>query len=239
MLKNSNLSVDFHNLRWEMFGCHRVVLWDVVWQPSLSKLETLTSESAVQRSKQLKHDARRREWLAARALSHALTGFEPSESSAGVPLWPDSWLGSISHKSGHVALWVSRWGDFFCGVDLEESREFDLGLTEKVMNGREIEIALKGVGDDFGSLVFSSKEAIYKALCPLVGRLFYFEAAELIDVVGGAEFYLLTFSITENLCSKVPMRARVQVHAKRLQLNDKFYWLAFATFPRFGYIFGM
>lgn len=239
MSKNSNLSADFHSLRWEIFGCHRVVLWDVGCQPTLSELEALTSPSAVQRSKELRHDARRREWLAARALSLVLTGFEPSESSVGVPLWPDGWSGSISHKSGHVALWVSRWSDFLCGVDLEESREFDLGLTQKVMNDREIEVALKEVGDDFGSLVFSAKEAIYKALCPLVGRLFYFEAAELFEVVGGDGFYNLTFSITENLCSEVPMRARVQVYAKRLQLNDKFFWLAFAVFPRCGYFFGI
>ena len=234
MIIQSGFSFDFAQIRWEILGANRVVLWEASRQPPSSELERLSSKETLSRSNKIKHDGRRREWLASRALSRALTGYEPAESSVGVPLWPEGWFGSISHKAGHVALWTSRWDQLTCGVDLEESKEFEFGLSKKIMNEREIMISEKSIKQDSASLIFSSKEAIYKALCPLVGRLFYFESAELIEVTGDRNYYQLTFLITENLSAMVPRGVRVQVYGKRLKLDDKTYWLAFALFPRFG-----
>lgn len=232
-MKISEQSQIFEGIRWELLSNIRVVLWDICHQPETEQLFKLVTPAALDFSNSMRHQERRKEWLATRALSGFLTGQEPSESTVGVPVWSDGWRGSISHKAGHVALWVSRDGELTCGVDLEDSREFDAELSLKFMNSEELRLSSKMISFTSSALVFAAKEAIYKALCPLVGRKFYFEAVYLKEVMGGQGDYLLKFIVAEPLSPKVPLGAEVFVAAKSVRLSDGLYWLALAFFPNF------
>lgn len=213
----------------ELHG-HRVAVWDARLQPGISELEGLVSPEARSKSQGLRHDRRRREWLASRALSNFLTGGEPGETAIGYPVWPEGWSGSITHKGGHVGLWVMRHAFFHGGVDLELLREFEPGLAEKIMNECEMDIASRFISDGAGSLVFAAKEAIYKALCPLVGRKFYFEAVYLDEVSGGSSQHLLRFVVAETLSERVISGSHVIVSAKTVELDGGKHWLALALF---------
>ena len=213
----------------ELHG-HRVAVWDARLQPSMSDLEGLVSSEARSKSQGMPHDGRRREWLASRALSNFLTGREPGETAIGYPLWPEGWSGSITHKGGHVGLWVMQQAFFYGGVDLELLRDFEPGLAEKIMNESEIALASRFITEGAGSLVFAAKEAIYKALCPLVGRKFYFEAVYLDEVSGGDGQHLLRFVVTETLSERVRGGSQVIVSAKMVELDDGKHWLALALY---------
>jgi 4'-phosphopantetheinyl transferase EntD len=119
---------------------------------------------------------------------------------------------------------------FYGGVDLELMREFEPGLAEKIMNDDEITLSRRLISDSPGSLIFAAKEAIYKALCPLVGRKFYFEAVYLADVSGGDGQHLLRFVVTDTLSERVKGGANVVVSAKSIKLDGVKHWLALALF---------
>jgi 4'-phosphopantetheinyl transferase EntD len=232
-LKISDQRQIFQELRWETLSNIRVVLWDRCHQPEAEQLNKLVTPAALDFSNGIRHHERRKEWLATRALSGFLTGQEPGESAVGIPLWSDGWRGSISHKAGHVALWVSLGGELTCGVDLEDSREFEAELSLKFMNSEELRLSSSMIRSTSSALVFAAKEAIYKALCPLVGRKFYFEAVYLKEVIGGQGDYLLKFIVAESLSPEVPIGVEVFVAAKSIRLSDGQYWLALAFFPNF------
>lgn len=223
----------FSNIHWELLSNHRVVIWDACHQPKLEDLTRFVSPQGLIYASSINHMQRKKEWMATRALSGFLTGHEPTESNVGVPTWTDGWLGSITHKSGHVGLWVLRDPDLICGIDLEDCREFEWDLAEKVMTAEEISLSLKSIQRYSGSLIFAAKEAIYKALCPIVGKKFYFEAVYLTEVLGGSGDYILKFVVAENLAPAITRGSVLYVTAKNLHLSDGFYWLALAFFPRF------
>ena len=229
----SDQSQIFEGLRWEVLSNIRVVLWDRCYQPDSGQLIKLVTPAALDFSNGMRHKERRNEWLATRALSGFLTGQEPTESIVGVPMWSDGWRGSISHKAGHVALWVSLGGDLTCGVDLEDCREFEADLSLKFMNSDELQLSSRMISSTSSALVFAAKEAIYKALCPIVGRKFYFEAVYLKEVIGGQGDYLLKFIVAEQLSPSVPLGVEVVVAAKSISMSDGQYWLALAFFPNF------
>ncbi len=217
-------------VNWVELHGHRVAVWDAGLQPAIGELEGLVSSEARSKSQGMPHDGRRREWLASRALSNFLIGCEPGETAIGYPVWPEGWSGSITHKGGHVGLWVMQHAFFYGGVDLELLREFEPGLAEKIMNDREIILSSRCISAGSGSLVFAAKEAIYKALCPLVGRKFYFEAVYLDEVSGGSGQHLLRFVVTETLSERVKGGDHVMVSAKAIKLNGVKHWLALALF---------
>jgi 4'-phosphopantetheinyl transferase EntD len=219
-----------NQVTWVELHGHRVAVWDARLQPSMSDLEGLVSSEARSKSQGMPHDGRRREWLASRALSNFLIGREPGETAIGYPLWPQGWSGSITHKGGHVGLWVMQHAFFHGGVDLELLRDFEPGLAEKIMSEKEMSLASRFISEGAGSLVFAAKEAIYKALCPLVGRKFYFEAVYLDEVSGGSGQHLLRFVVTETLSERVKGGADVVVSAKAIKLDGVKHWLALALF---------
>jgi len=233
-LKITDHSHIFSKLHWEAMRDIRIVVWDVCYQPDVKQLLELVSPAASKASDAIRHPERRREWLATRALSGFLTGQEPSQSPVGVPTWAEGWLGSISHKAGHVALWLNRGGDLTCGVDLEDSREIETDLALKFMNEDELLLSSKIIASTSSALVFAAKEAIYKALCPLVGRKFYFEAVYLSEVFGSQGDYLLKFIVAQPLSASVPLGVEINVAAKSISLSDGDYWLALAFYHNFG-----
>lgn len=140
-------------------------------------------------------EKRRREFTTARACARralAQIGVEPvaiPNGERGEPLWPAGVVGSITHCDGFRACAVARAEDVVSlGIDAEVNAPLPDGVLEQVAFGPELEmVAAKPDGVCLDRLLFSAKEAIYKAWFPLAKRWLGFEDVELtIDVDGGA-----------------------------------------------------
>ena len=88
------------------------------------------------------------------------------KSAAGMPIWPPDIVGSIAHDSEIAMAAVAKERDFSSlGIDVEPARTLDPDLLKMVATARELE----RIDDDpyRGRLLFSVKEAVYKAAYPL------------------------------------------------------------------------
>jgi len=104
----------------------------------------------------------------------------------GEPVWPAGIVGSITHCRGYRACAVARSDAVTAiGIDAEPNDPLPHGVLEDVLHGREL--ALRGRDPvDLPRLVFSAKEAVYKAWFPLTGRWLGFEDVEVsVDLAGG------------------------------------------------------
>lgn len=99
------------------------------------------------------------------------------------PIWPEGVTGSISHTATACVAAVGlsdQWKGI--GVDLEEATALDPLLVAEICTRAE----QRWLGDQpaaerglMAKLIFSAKEATYKAQYALSGRLFGFDALEL------------------------------------------------------------
>jgi enterobactin synthetase component D len=100
-----------------------------------------------------------------------------------LPVWPVGWLGSISHAGrGAVAAVARHESCELLGIDMErligESTAADIC---RLVAGRDELDLLSQFGPQWGlTLLFSAKEALYKALYPKVRQFFDFTAAQAI-----------------------------------------------------------
>lgn len=138
---------------------------------------------------------RQAEYLAGRYLARlvmqqsGLFSHEPPQLGSGrlrAPAWPDSVTGSISHhhsKACAVLLNKPVAADNFVGVDTELwlSEQQACEIAGSIHNAAERQI-LRDAGctdAQATSLLFSAKEALFKAICPFVDEYFGFECAQL------------------------------------------------------------
>jgi 4'-phosphopantetheinyl transferase EntD len=137
-------------------------------------------------------EKRRREFITGRACARealARLGLPPApigSGSHGEPLWPAGVVGSITHCEGYRACAVARASDLCAiGIDAEPDAPLPPGMWETVAHGRERELET-GAGaaqPHLDRLLFSIKEAIYKAWFPATGVSLGFEDVEVsIDV---------------------------------------------------------
>jgi 4'-phosphopantetheinyl transferase EntD len=127
---------------------------------------------------------RRRELVAGRIALRTLLGeLAPAAAPApivpddrGAPQLPAGWVGSISHKAGFAAALVAPAGDGFIGVDLELAVPPRQPIERRILTPREL--ARIREGRDV-TLHFAIKEAIYKAIDPIVRRYVGFTEVEL------------------------------------------------------------
>lgn len=134
-----------------------------------------------------------REFIAGRSLARlALTrlGVEACPIPAGddrAPVWPHDVLGSISHTDDWCVVAVAWSRDIgFLGVDVERDTPLARELWDTVCRPEELRWLERAPPSDRGRLakvVFSAKEAAYKALYPVIGRILDFDAMAVeIDV---------------------------------------------------------
>lgn len=141
-------------------------------------------------------EKRRREFVTGRACARrALTelGIDPvaiPNGERGEPRWPAGVVGSITHCRGYLASAVARSdGVVSIGIDAEVDEPLPGGVLRQVAFGRERPmVADRGAGVHLDRLLFSAKEAIFKAWFPLARRWLGFEDVELTIDVGGGEF---------------------------------------------------
>lgn len=120
---------------------------------------------------------------AARAAMAAL-GLAPVAIPMGAdraPVWPAGIAGSITH-SGGVCLAVAAKGGML-GLDLEEDRPLDPDAADIILLPEERTTI--GASLDLATLIFSAKEAVYKAQYPLTRTLFGFDSLAVTLTPGG------------------------------------------------------
>lgn len=124
--------------------------------------------------------ARRRTFATGRGCArHALDslGLAPEPilpDEHGAPLWPAGVVGSITHCDGYCAAAVARERDVSSiGIDAEPNIEMPKGALERIALPAELDWirdhALTQPTISWGRLLFSIKEAVYKARYQLVG----------------------------------------------------------------------
>lgn len=150
--------------------------------------------------------------LARVALAHAgHTETWLARSSSGAPIWPSGFSGSLSHKRNVVTVMLGP-SSLRLGVDVEEPfTGFSLdAISRRALSKTERQSA----GDSpFGralctTILFSAKEALYKALSPEVRVRFGFEAAELNAPPQNGR---LTLKLTRTLTPALPAGASFEL----------------------------
>lgn len=101
--------------------------------------------------------------------------------TGGQPLWPDGVVGAISHSHADVVALVGRRSDYRgLGVDVEElDRNLDPRIAPMIARPSEMPWVNPEVGLDRLVMLFSAKEAVFKALYPVDQVWFGFADAEL------------------------------------------------------------
>ena len=126
--------------------------------------------------------ARRRELIAGRTAMHQLIdrAHPVLANERGAPVVPAGMTGSISHKLARAAALIAMADEGFVGVDLERAAPTKLDIAKRILTVNEVRVA----GAEL-LRVFAIKEAIYKAIDPIVQRYVGFQEVELVVGQGG------------------------------------------------------
>ncbi|MEU8803572.1 4'-phosphopantetheinyl transferase superfamily protein [Spirillospora sp. NPDC048819] len=130
-------------------------------------------------------------WCARRALAELGVPHAPiTRGERGAPRWPDGVVGSMTHCDGYRAAAVARAGEMTAlGIDAEPHAPLPGGVLGTIAREEELPLldGLRRTSPDvhWDRLLFSAKEAVYKAWFPVTGRWLGFEDAALTLDPGG------------------------------------------------------
>jgi len=189
-MKNTPYSIVESNLACEQ-------LFGLFQDPSVYVLTSPVGDAAFeflsQREASLIVDAapkRRREFATARALARlglerffGLHHFDLLNDKNRAPIWPQGIAGSLAHSSTRawVALVDAAYGTI--GIDGENRDGLERHLWSVIMRDEEIAYlnTLEApVGEHRALVIFSAKEALYKALFPWTRKFVDFKAAQIV-----------------------------------------------------------
>jgi enterobactin synthetase component D / holo-[acyl-carrier protein] synthase len=136
-------------------------------------------------------ETRRREFATARACARVALGRwglsrQPIPvGPAGEPLWPAGIVGSITHCDGYRACAAAHRVDLLAvGIDAEPAQPLPAGTLAAVAFDDELAQVRRLVAEEpsvpWGRLLFSAKEAVFKAWYSLTGQRLGFEDAHLV-----------------------------------------------------------
>lgn len=128
-------------------------------------------------------ESRRREFETGRACARralarlGLPATAIPSGTRGQPLWPASVVGSITHCARYRACAVARAQDVRAvGIDAEVHRPLPAGILAAIASaGERRALGALGAGVCWDRLLFSAKEAVFKAWFPLTGHGLGFE----------------------------------------------------------------
>ena len=112
-------------------------------------------------------------------LAQELLGIEPQAigRQGRMPIWPESCVGSITH-SRELAAAITSTAYAGVGIDLEHSGRVNEKHFATVFTAEERE-CLKDLDADAATVMFSAKEAGYKAIYPINGTYIGFQEARI------------------------------------------------------------
>lgn len=155
-------------------------------QPALMAIEQPAVAGAI--------TARQTEFAAGRAAARAAMvelGMAPKPIPAGpdrAPIWPPDVIGSISHTDCFCIAVVAFTENLqSVGVDIEAATPLEGDLIAMVCSDMEQARIAGPDSAQLAKLIFSAKEAAYKAQYPLTGMLFGFDHLDIsLDVTHGS-----------------------------------------------------
>jgi len=101
------------------------------------------------------------------------------------PIWPTGMVGSITHDNGLALACAAPVNSITrLGIDLAEASAFPDHLRDRILCSK----AEKTVSGQDARLIFSAKEAVFKAFYPDVGGYFGFEAVEITPDIAAERF---------------------------------------------------
>jgi 4'-phosphopantetheinyl transferase EntD len=114
----------------------------------------------------------------------------------GAPTWPTGVLGSMTHCAGYAAAAVGRLPRIRAiGIDAEPDAPLPDGVVDLIATATErdrLAVTQPGPGGpNWDRLLFSAKEAVYKAWFPLVGEWLDHQEAEILIDPPGSTFTAL------------------------------------------------
>jgi 4'-phosphopantetheinyl transferase EntD len=125
---------------------------------------------------------------ALRRLGHAGAVTLPADARRR-PVWPPGIVGSISHTAGCAAAIAAHRARYAgLGLDVEPNEPLEPSLLPRIGAPGEFDAARAAVGSTIAAcrLVFSAKEAVYKAFNPLWDTFLDFHEVTLEWVAGPA-----------------------------------------------------
>ena len=136
-------------------------------------------------------EARRRDYATVRSCARVCLerlGYAPVPILPGVggaPIWPDGIRGSMTHCAGYAAAAVGSISRFSAiGIDAEPDAPLPDGVLDLVATPAEKARLARAQpepdGPQWDRLLFSAKEAVYKAWFPLVGEWLDHQQAEIL-----------------------------------------------------------
>jgi 4'-phosphopantetheinyl transferase EntD len=136
-------------------------------------------------------ESRRREYAAVRSCARACLGrlgyarVPILPSVGGAPTWPAGVQGSMTHCAGYAAAAVGPISRISAiGIDAEPDAALPDGVLDLVATPTERDrLAVRQLGPDspnWDRLLFSAKEAVYKAWFPLTGEWLDHEEVEIL-----------------------------------------------------------
>ena len=99
------------------------------------------------------------------------------------PIWPEAWVGSISHSKGQVVAVLGSSATYSgLGIDLEAlienpSSALQLQICSDESELGEVRVGLGLTEQQALTLIFSAKESLYKLIFPRYKKFFGFQAA--------------------------------------------------------------
>jgi 4'-phosphopantetheinyl transferase EntD len=135
-------------------------------------------------------DKRRLEFVTARRCARealAMLGHPLApilRGSAREPLWPNGVVGSITHTENYrAAVVASQEVVASIGIDAEPDARLPNGILEAITTAGEpmmlVQLTHAFPAMQWGRILFSAKESVYKAWYPVTGRWLGFEDARL------------------------------------------------------------
>lgn len=179
-----------------------------------------------QMSLTINHQLRRMEFLTGRWLAHVLQPMMPSierDKDHGFPIWPLPYLGSISHKNGHIiTAVVSNLSCRAVGIDLEHLA-INPDLLDHICTQKERESIATSINKAWNlsmiaALIFSAKESLFKALFPKTKIWFGFFDAEILTI--DLDKGLLLLALKKDLSNEFMSHTIFEIYFTRVALRD-------------------
>jgi 4'-phosphopantetheinyl transferase EntD len=144
-------------------------------------------------------EGRRREYAAVRSCARACLGrlgyprVPILPGIGGAPTWPAGVQGSMTHCTGYTAAAVAPLSRICAiGIDAEPDAPLPDGVLDLVATPAERDrlaaAPLNSDGPNWDRLLFSAKEAVYKAWFPLVGEWLDHQEVEIVFDAQGWSF---------------------------------------------------